>query len=235
MSILSLLNFCVPINLVAMPSFLKSGCTISGLMSMCLGVDLEIEKRYYRLKSQPRSCQIQIFLDELYDRYKRPLLKIVYKHIGDPNISEDLFQDIFIRIIKQAELLYTLPKPKLEAYIFLIAKGVSYDYLRKKYKNVEVDITDDVIESLGVEGKQLTPSGMDAFQKADLAMMLDSLPSEDKLLLIGKYYLGLSIDDLTSVVGGTRSSIKSKLHRARKRAFEEWTKSGISMEDFFDE
>lgn len=187
------------------------------------------------MKSQPRSCQIQSFLDELYDRYKRPLLNIVYKHVGDRNISEDIFQDIFIRIIKQAELLYTLPKPKLEAYIFLIAKGISFDYLRKKYKNVEVDITDDVVETLWCEGKPITSSGMDAFQKADLAMMLESLSADDRLLLIGKYYLGLSIEDLTSVVGGTRSAVKSKLHRARKRAFEEWSKSGISMEDFFDE
>lgn len=187
------------------------------------------------MKCQPRSYQIQMFLNELYDRYKRALLKIVYKYVGDFNISEDLFHEIFIRIIKQAELLYTLPKPKLEAYIFLIAKGVSFDYLRTRYKNVEVDITDDVVEPLWCEGKPITSSGIGEFQKADLAVMLESLPTEDKHLLIGKYYLGLSIDDLTSVVGGTRSSVKSKLHRARKRAFEEWTKSGISMEDFFDE
>lgn len=200
-----------------------------------MGVDLEIEKRYYRLKCQPRSCQIQIFLDELYDRYKCPLLKIVYKYVGDSNICEDLFHEIFIRIIKKAELLYTFPKPKLEIYIFLIAKGVSFDYLRKRYKNVEVDITDDVIETLCCERNQVTSSGIDEFQKADLAMMLERLPTEDKLLLIGKYYLGLSINDLTSVVGGTGTAVRSKLHRARKRAFEEWTKSGISMEDFFDE
>ena len=187
------------------------------------------------MKCQQRSCQSEAFLEELYERYKLPLLGIVYKHIGDPNISEDLFHEVFIRIIRKAELLYTLPKPKQEAYIFLIAKGVSFDYLRKRYKNAEVDAADDVLQNIPVERSRPGASDLDAFEKAELAMMLESFPTEDKLLLIGKYYLDLSIDDLTSVVGGTRSSVRSKLHRARKRAFEEWTKSGIGMEDFFDE
>lgn len=187
------------------------------------------------MKCQPRDGQIHTFLEELFDRYKRPLLKIVYKCVSDPDVCEDLFQDIFIRIITKAEFLYTLPKPKLEAYIFLIAKGVSFDYLRKKYKNEEIDFEDDRIEIFWSEQDQVASSNVDEFQKAELAMMLESLPAEDKMLLVGKYYLGLDTKELASIVGGTEVSVRSKIHRARKRTFQEWTKLGISMEDFFND
>lgn len=187
------------------------------------------------MKSQPGSSQLQSFLEELYERYKLPLLRMIHKHVGDSGVGEDLFHEVFIRIIHKAKLLYSLPKLKQEAYIYLIAKGVSFDYLRKKYKDLETAVSEEAMQSLVVERNLLRPSGNDNFAKVDLAIMLESLPAEDQILLIGKYNLNLSIKDLASIVGGTETSVRSKLHRARKKAFEQWMESGISMEDFINE
>ena len=187
------------------------------------------------MNGKPQNYQLEVFLEDLYNRYKLPLLKVVHNHVGDTDISEDLFHEIFIRIIRNAEMLYTFPKPKLEAYIFLIAKGVSIDHLRKTYKNVHVDITDDEILILLAKQKKLTSPALDEFEKVNLATMLKSLPAEEQILLIGKYYLGLSINDLVSLIGGTSTSIRSKLHRAKRKIFLEWTQSGLNMEDFINE
>lgn len=186
------------------------------------------------MQTKPQNQQLQAFLEDLYDRYKNPVLKIVHKHIGDPNICEDIFHEIFIRIIRNAEMLYTLPKPKLEAYIFLIAKGVSIDHLRKKYKNMHVDMDDELLSLLAGQ-QQIETSSFDAFEKINLTLMIKSLPVEDQILLVGKYYLGLSINDLVSIIGGTSTAIRSKLHRAKKKAFQEWTQSGLNMGDFINE
>lgn len=186
------------------------------------------------MQRKPQNQKLQAFLEDLYDRYKNPVLKIVHKHIGDSDICEDIFHEIFIRIIRNAEMLYTLPKPKLEAYIFLIAKGVSIDYLRKKYKNMQVDIDDELLSILAGQQKIETAS-FDAFEKINLTLMIKSLPVEDQILLVGKYYLGLSINDLVSIIGGTSTAIRSKLHRAKKKVFQEWTQSGLNMEDFINE
>lgn len=202
---------------------------------MYLRVDFYIEKRYYGVQSKPRNYQLQCFLEDLYERYKIPLLRIVHKHIGNSDIGEDLFHEIFIRIIRSAEKLYTFPKPKLEAYIFLIAKGVSIDYLRKTYNNVQVDITDDVLLNLLAAQEKTTSSTFDKFEKVNLTILLKQLSIEDQMLLLGKYYLGLSINDLVSLMGGTSTAIRSKLHRAKKKVFQEWTQSGLKMEDFINE
>ncbi len=187
------------------------------------------------MKSKPQNYQLQVFLEDLYDRYKNPLLKIVHKHIGDSDVSEDVFHEIFIRIIRSAEKLYAFPRPKLEAYIFLIAKGVSIDYLRKSYRNVQVDIADDLLLNLLAIQEKTTVATFDEFEKVNLTILMQNLSTEDQILLIGKYYLGLSIDDLVCLVGGTSTAVRSKLHRAKKKVFQEWAQSGLNMGDFIHE
>ena len=56
------------------------------------------------MKSQPGSSQLQSFLEELYERYKLPLLRMIHKHVGDSGVGEDLFHEVFIRIIHKAKL-----------------------------------------------------------------------------------------------------------------------------------
>ena len=186
------------------------------------------------MQIRPQNQQLQVFIEELYEEYKKPLLKTVYKYTGNYNECEDVIHEIFIRIIRNAEMLYTFPKPKMEAYIFLIVKGVSFDYLRKKYKSDRVDISDDSNFDLLLEQKKQNASTFDAFEKINLALLLKEIPSEEQLLLIGKYYLGMSINELVSVIGGTPTSVRSKLHRVRKKVFQEWSQSGLNMEDFIN-
>lgn len=183
----------------------------------------------------PQNQQFQTFLENIYDRYKVPLLRIVYKYTGSIDISEDLLHEVFIRIIKNVELLNRLPQHKLEAYIALVARGVSIDYLRKTHRDMQIDIADDILFNLRESKDQYWNQSFDQFQKIDLSLMIRSLPADEQLLLVGKYYLGLSVNELIHIVGGTPTAIRSKLHRAKKYVFTQWHQAGLHLEDFIDE
>lgn len=173
------------------------------------------------------------FIEEVYTCYRIPLLRVIRKHIGNTSACEDVLHDVIIQIIGKADLLHSLPKHKMEAYIFLIAHGVSYDFLKKKYRHAEIDVTEDIIES--ISGKYLaSPEPMDTFSRIELAMMMDGISEEDRILLIGKYYLELSTKELMAFVGGSPSAIRSNIHRAKKRLFEQWRALGLSLEDFLN-
>lgn len=194
-----------------------------------------IEKRgTITLENIPQNQRIQTFLEEIYNRYKLPLLRIVRKYVGESDICEDIFHEIFIRIIRSAEMLSGFSQQKLEAYMSLVARGVSIDYLRKKYKNNQVDIDDDILFNFPEGNTQLTAGSLTLFNKVDLTLMIEKLPVEERILLVGKYYLGLSINDLSEILGSTSTTTRSKIHRAKKRVFDEWSKSGLNMEDFID-
>lgn len=176
------------------------------------------------------------FIESIYENYKRPLLRIIYKHIGDYDACEDVLHEVFIRIIKDAETLSSFPKEKIEAYIYLIARWVSIDYLRRVYKErqINVDVDDTLLNSL-ISSNQTATKSFNPINKIDLKLLLSELSAEEQLLLIGKYYLNLSTEELINIVGGTSIGLRSKIHRAKKRVFNSWIQAGLHMEDFFNE
>ena len=95
-----------------------------------------------------KESQLQEFIEALYTQYRGRLFRLVRTYISTPAAQEDVFHDVFVCIIQKAELLSKLPKPKLEAYLCLIARGVSVDYLRKNHCTEVVDLEDSVILDL---------------------------------------------------------------------------------------
>lgn len=177
----------------------------------------------------------QHFIEEVYDQYKVPLLCVIRKYIGSNDACEDIFQEVIVRIIKNVDLLSSLPQPKLEAYIFLVARGVSIDYLRMLNKKEEICLKNDIVLDLLSKEKRQSAICSDPIKKVDLNIMMEKIPADEKILLIGKYYLGLSIKELTELVGGSQTAVRSKIFRARKKLLEEWTHAGLRMGDFLDE
>ena len=177
----------------------------------------------------------QTFLEDLYSRYKLPLLKIIQKYVGNSDVSEDIFHEVFIRIIKNVEMLKVFPRPKLEAYIILVAKGVSIDYFRKTNNKLDTDVDEEVFSYLLAKSGPIGTNSFDPFKRVELLLMLENIPTDEKILLVGKYYLGLSTTDLSEILGITAVAVRSKLHRSKKHIFNEWTKTKLNMGDFVDE
>ncbi len=186
------------------------------------------------MKERQKQSNRQDFVEEIYNQYKVPLLCVIRKYIVEKDACEDVFQEVIIRIIQNVDLLSRLPRPKLEAYIFLVARGVSIDYLRSASKE-EISIESDyVLDLLSRDNRQVATQS-DPIRKADIIIMMEKIPVEEKILLIGKYYLGLSTKELIDFVGGSPATIRSKVFRARKKLLEEWTQAGLRMGDFLDE
>lgn len=172
------------------------------------------------------------FIESLYEEHRLLLLNTIRRYVGVSEDCEDIFHEVFIRIIENADNLIQFPANKLKAYILLIAYGVSIDYLRRKYRNPEICIDDDILFNTvcKTDKKQ---DVYDPFNKVDLSLILDTIPQEQRVLLIGKYYLGLSGEELACLVGGSSVAVRSQLHRAKKKVLEEWKKAGLCLEDFY--
>lgn len=182
-----------------------------------------------------KNDRILTFIETTYSQYRGFLLRIIRRYLGTKDSCEDVFHEVFIKIIKNAEYLSSLPKQKFETYIALAARGTAIDYLRKTHKEIPLDTSNDFL--LAVLGKKtVRPNTIsNSYLKTDLSLLIAKTSTEEQLLLIGKYYLGLTTEDLASIVNGTIPSTKNKLHRARKRLLEEWMRSNLNLGDFLDE
>ena len=178
-----------------------------------------------------KAIHLQDFIEQLYEEYRGLLLRNISRYLGSSEDCEDVFHEVFIRIIKCASRLIEFSPNKLKAYILLVAHGVSVDYIRKKYRTPEISTDDNMLMNM-VNTAGGVHKESDAFNRADLLLVMEAVSVEERTLLIGKYYLGLSGEELADLVGGSEVAVRSQLHRAKKKLFHEWKKAGLRLEDF---
>lgn len=65
----------------------------------------------------------------IYERYKNLVLKVCYYHLADYDLANDVFHDIFIKVIENAQ---TIANPALfKSWLMTIARNLCVDRLRR--------------------------------------------------------------------------------------------------------
>ena len=149
----------------------------------------------------------------LYERHRKRLFGFFYNMGNEPSVSEDLVQNVFLRIMKYrgsytAEGMFT-------AWMFKMARNVNYDYHKKmsrekisrnkKSEELVEPTEDDFNESVEKEGNSIL-----------LRKALAKLSDEKRELLILSKYKGLKFAELGQIVGCTEGAAKVRVHRALK-------------------
>ncbi|WP_420552594.1 RNA polymerase sigma factor [Tenacibaculum aiptasiae] len=146
----------------------------------------------------------------LYERYKKRLFGYFYHMNKDAGLSEDLVQNVFVRVLKYKHT-YT-EESKFITWIFQIARNEGYDYYRKQKKHQHHDI-DEV-------GYNLNHS--DDFQqkmevlekKTILKRAMEQLSSEKREVLTLSKFKELRYKEVGEIIGCTEGAARTKVHRA---------------------
>lgn len=149
----------------------------------------------------------------LYERYKKRIFGFFYQMYGNPSLSEDLVQNVFIRIMTYRST-YT-EKHHFTPWIFQIARNVNYDHFRKNKKqyqhltnleNSETLIAKEDIHKQIVLGENIST----------LQMALAQLSFEKREFLILSKFKELRYKEIGDIMGCTEGSARTKVHRALK-------------------
>lgn len=174
----------------------------------------------------------QVTLDTIYLEHRNYMLSIARSYIDDAQVSEDIFHNAFISVIRNQERVMQLPPPKLKAYLLLAVRHASIDYLRKERRMNLVDVSDDVLMYLIANSREVLTTSEMPFQTVEFYEVIRKMPTEDQTLLIGKHIIGLDSNELAQILDCKPGTVRVKLHRANKRAFELFTSLGLHFEDF---
>lgn len=154
--------------------------------------------------------------EAIYNRYERRLYAFVYRLMGNAEDAYDLTQDTFVRAY--TALPRTAPDLNLSAWLHRIAANACMDVLRRRKlirwlpwetfdtnPGLEPTAADDPVG----EYNQYETSG-------EVQAVLDKLTPKHRMSLILKEYQGMSCDEIGTVMGLSRSAVKSLLFRARE-------------------
>lgn len=110
--------------------------------------------------------------EELYDDLKTPIYTIVYRIIWDKTASEDIMQEVFVK------LYLSPPKPSIKnprAYIFQMARNLAIDNTRKHRQHISLDEMDNTTHQPSI-AHQLSDN---FHNKIDIENALKAIPAQE--------------------------------------------------------
>ena len=156
-------------------------------------------------------------LEELVDHYLKPIYNFVYQLTRDQSASEDITQDVFVKVWQSISSFDK--SKKFSTWIYAIAKNTSLDWLKKKksfsFSVFEKDDGASFLEYIEDEkslSSQEILAAIDARNDAADLLRRLSLPLQTILLLHLKH--GFSFVEIGTIVGQPTNTVKSKYRRA---------------------
>jgi RNA polymerase sigma-70 factor (ECF subfamily) len=144
-------------------------------------------------------------LGVLFDRYHAPLFNFYTKLTGDRTLSEDLVQEVFLRILRHRKT-FRVGTP-FRAWIYQIARNARIDHFRKSRPQVPFEPEMAPAVDTGDPAQQLQESEL-------LHRALMELPEEKRELLVLCRFQELPYEEVARLVGCGVATVKVRIHRA---------------------
>ena len=172
-------------------------------------------------KTQPDSDLIsnyiqgnELSLEILIKRHQQRLYSYIYSKVKDGVITEDIFQDTFIKVIRTLKLGNYNEEGKFLPWVLRIAHNLIIDHFRKlKRMSTFKNIDDFDIFSLISDGNLDAEKKMIQQQVlSDVSELIHELPKEQKEVLVMRIYKDMSFKEISE---NTNVSINTALGRMR--------------------
>jgi RNA polymerase sigma-70 factor (ECF subfamily) len=149
----------------------------------------------------------------LFERYHRILFSFFYNLNRNVEMSEDLVQNVFMRILKYKHRFKG--DGEFKTWMFHIAKNVNIDYHKKhrKYRAEDVTQWQDKIkdESRSQNQQMIKQEELNQLKRA--IQLLD--PEKREIIILSKLQ-GLKYKEIGQIIGCSEGTVKVKVFRALK-------------------
>lgn len=141
----------------------------------------------------------------LYDNYSRALLGIISQMISQPEIAEEVLQDVFLKVWQNIGQ-YNASKGRLYTWMLQIARNQSIDKLRSREvnnQNKTKELSDSVFENITGVTNPIRDAGLEKVMKG--------LPEDSQRLLELAYFQGYTQDEISKKLGIPLGTIKTRI------------------------
>jgi RNA polymerase sigma-70 factor (ECF subfamily) len=152
--------------------------------------------------------------------YRKRILGTIARLIGRPEDVEDVGQEVFLRLYFSLDQLRT---PEVfEPWLYRLTVNAAYDYLRKQKRRHEArmaDLSEQQVVIADAVASTIRGAEQDRRQQVreQVHALLETVPEQDRILLLLKEVEGLSLKELEKIYGVNENAIKVRLFRARQR------------------
>ena len=153
-------------------------------------------------------------LEILIKRHQQRLYSFIYSKIQDRDITEDVFQDTFIKVIRTLKKGNYNEEGKFLPWVMRISHNLVIDHFRKSNRMPTFKNTDefDIFSVLGDGSLNAEKKIIQEQIYSDVRDLVKELPEEQKEVLIMRMYKDMSFKEISENTG---VSINTALGRMR--------------------
>ena len=153
-------------------------------------------------------------LERLIRRHKNRVFAYILMVVKDKELSEDLFQDTFIKVINTIRSGHYKEEGKFIQWVMRIAHNLIIDHFRKAKRIPVVENSDDynIFDRVRIPVESVEDVMITEQIHQDVKKLIDYLPKEQREVLVMRHYGDMSFKDIAEV---TNVSINTALGRMR--------------------
>ncbi|HRH70051.1 MAG TPA: sigma-70 family RNA polymerase sigma factor [Flavobacteriales bacterium] len=150
----------------------------------------------------------------LLSRHKRKVWSHIYLLVRDRELTEDLFQEAFIKVVHTLKTGKYNEEGKFLPWVMRIAHNLVIDHFRrtKKMPLVRSNEEHDVFATIAQPGKNVEQKIVNLQIDEDVRKLIDHLPPEQREVVMMRTYLNMSFKEISE---HTEVSINTALGRMR--------------------
>ncbi len=161
---------------------------------------------------------------ELYNRYYLVVVSRCFSFAKVSDDAHDLAQDIMIKVLEKLQGFKS--ESKFSTWLYAITFNHCTDYFRKNKIKQNTAITSDYdLEDDSAQVCELQDELMVREERAIEALQV--LSAQEKEMLILKYKMDKSIEELQSIFSLSASAVKMRLLRARTKANDQFQRETL--------
>ena len=145
----------------------------------------------------------------LIERYEKPIYNAAFRMLKDPDDARDVTQTVCLKAMEN--LASYDPRYKFYSWVYRIAINESLNWIKRRDR-AGGRTTDEIPSPL--PGPDLA---VDRLEVSDhLQAALAELPTGERAVIVMKYFLECSYDDIGQILESPSKTVKSRLFTARR-------------------
>jgi RNA polymerase sigma-70 factor (ECF subfamily) len=147
------------------------------------------------------------------EKYRATLFRVAYGHIGNYQDAEDICQDVFLKLLKSSKQFKD--EEHMKAWLIRVAINASKSVVRSSWRNKrEESFPEDAPYYCDVAERELFDCVM-------------RLPEKYRTAVYLFYYEDYPIEEVAKMMGLSKSSVSTRLNRAREELKRTYVKGEV--------
>jgi len=159
---------------------------------------------------------------ELVEKYKQPVMNLVYRTLRDEAEAEDLAQNVFLQVYKSAKRYES--RAKFSTWLFTIARNLCLNEIRRRSRHPADSLEEGHAEHEDQPRQQFEDKSSipppEKLLHGELAQKIEEalagLPENQRTAILLCRQDELSYDEIAEILGCSLSATKSLIHRGRE-------------------